>query len=541
MIEQVVSAPADVATEAARRRTFAIISHPDAGKTTLTEKLLLYAGAVEVAGAVRGRKNSRHARADWLSIEQERGITVTSTALQFDYAGCRFNLLDTPGHQDFSEDTYRTLMAADGAVMVIDAARGIQQQTMKLFEVCKRRRIPIVTFINKLDQPALDPLALLDEIERTLGIDTVPMTWPIGDGIEFQGVYDLPGKRLLRFDRTEGGRRRAPVIESDLLGTHIEEAIDARSLARLRDEVALIQEVNGNLDFSRFQHGEQTPVFFGSALTNFGVGLFLDALVELLPSPGPRASEERIVEPDEAAFSGFIFKIQANMDAQHRDRMAFLRVCSGRFEKDMEVHHSRLGRRIRLSRPHRLFAQERTTAEVAYAGDIVGLVNPGTFVIGDSLSAADSVRFDPIPRFPPEIFGLLENRDSSRYKQFHKGVIQLEEEGVMQVFFSVDRGRQPILAVVGDLQLDVAVARLNAEYGAESSIHRLQYTMARWIERTAESSAKLEWPSRDSLLVEDLAGNQVGLFASAWGLRLTETENPTYRFEEMPATHRSSV
>jgi peptide chain release factor 3 len=538
VIEQAVPVSSTLSAEAARRRTFAIISHPDAGKTTLTEKLLLYSGAVEVAGAVRGRKNQRHATADWLSIEQERGITVTSTVLQFDYAGCRFNLLDTPGHQDFSEDTYRTLMAADGAVMVLDAARGIQQQTLKLFEVCQRRRIPIVTFINKLDQPAQDPLALMDEIERTLGIATAPMTWPIGDGIDFQGVYDLRSKRLLRFQRTEGGRRKAPVVESDLWSSEMEDAIDAQALARLREEVGLVQEINGALDPERFRHGEQTPVYFGSALTNFGVGLFLDALVELLPSPGPRPSEQRLVDPDEEAFTGFIFKIQANMDAQHRDRMAFLRVCSGRFEKDMDVHHARLDRRIRLSRPHRLFAQERTTAEVAYAGDVVGLVNPGTFAIGDSLSAGDPVRFDAIPRFPPECFGLLENRNSGRYKQFHKGLAQLEEEGVVQVFFTVDGGRQPILAAVGDLQLDVVLARLQAEYGVDAAIHRLHYTLARWIDGDPQAVANLVWPSRDSALAEERSGRRVGLFPSSWALRLTESENPGLRFLDVPPEER---
>jgi peptide chain release factor 3 len=364
---------ADPAAEAARRRTFAIISHPDAGKTTLTEKLLLYAGAVELAGSVRARANGRHSTADWLAIERERGITVTSTALQFDHLGCRFNLLDTPGHRDFSEDTYRTLLAADGAVMVLDAARGIQQQTLKLFEVCRRQRLPIVTFINKLDQPGREPLALLDEIERALGLTTALLSWPIGDGPDFQGVYDLRQRSLHRFERTERGQRRAPVVTGALDDPMWSSLLGEAAWHRLREEVALVTEVGGAFDLDRFLGGDQTPVLFGSALTNFGIGPFLDALAELLPAPGPRASDRGLVPPDDPDFSGFIFKIQANMDPRHRDRMAFLRVCSGRFEKDMEVFNPRLGRTVRLTRPHRLFGQDRETVEEAFPGDVVGL------------------------------------------------------------------------------------------------------------------------------------------------------------------------
>ncbi|MDP9366122.1 MAG: peptide chain release factor 3 [Chloroflexota bacterium] len=520
----------DVAAEAARRRTFAIISHPDAGKTTLTEKLLLYAGAVELAGAVRGRANSRHATSDWLAIERERGITVTSTALQFDHLGRRFNLLDTPGHQDFSEDTYRTLLAADGAVMVLDAARGIQRQTLKLFEVCRRQRLPIVTFVNKLDQPAREPLELLDEIERELGLATAPLTWPVGDGLDFQGVYDLRARELLRFTRTERGQRKAPVVRAALDDSALAAALGEAAWARLRDEVALIEGVGSSFDPGRFRAGDQTPVFFGSALTNFGVGAFLDALADLLPPPAARTSDRGPVAPEAAGFSGFVFKIQANMDPRHRDRMAFLRVCSGRFRKDMEAFHPRLGRTVRLARPHRLFAQERETVEEAFPGDVVGLVNPGLFAIGDTVCEGDTLRFDPVPRFPPECFGRLANLSTSRHKQFHAGLAQLEEEGAVQVLFSLDGAREPILAAVGELQLDVVVARLRSEYGVEATVGRLPFVAALAVEGAGERGAEVVWPTRDVLRTEDRDGRLIGLFASDWTRRYAEELNPGVTF-----------
>jgi peptide chain release factor 3 len=528
-----VAAGGEVAVEAARRRTFAIISHPDAGKTTLTEKLLLYAGAVELAGAVRGRKGGRHATADWLAIEQERGITVTSTVLQFDHLGRRFNLLDTPGHQDFSEDTYRTLLAADGAVMVLDAARGIQRQTLKLFAICRRQRLPIVTFVNKLDQPARDPLELLDEVERELGLATAPMTWPVGDGGDFRGVYDLRSRELLRFARTERGQLKAPVvrvaIDDPALATELGEA----AWLRLRDEVALLEGVGASFDAERFRAGDQTPVFFGSALTNFGVGPFLDALADLLPPPRARASDRGPVPPDAPNFSGFVFKIQANMDPRHRDRMAFLRVCSGRFRKDMEAFHPRLARTVRLARPHRLFAQERETVDEAFPGDVVGLVNPGLFAIGDTLCEGEPRRFDPVPRFPPECFGRLANLSSGRHKQFHAGLAQLEEEGAVQVLFPLDGAREPILAAVGELQLDVVVARLRAEYGVEAAVDRLPYVAAFAVEDAPEQGASMVWPTRDVLRTEDRDERLVGLFASEWARRLAEERNPGVRFRPL--------
>ncbi len=523
----------DVLTrEVARRRTFAIISHPDAGKTTLTEKLLLYGGAVELAGAVRGRKHGRHATADWLAIEQERGITVTSTALQFDHLGCRFNLLDTPGHQDFSEDTYRTLLAADGAVMVLDAARGIQRQTLKLFEVCRRQRLPIVTFVNKLDQPARDPLALLDEIERELGLPCAPMNWPIGDGTAFQGVYDLRHRRVLRFERTERGQRMAPVVDGSLDDPALAGELGEAAWRRLREEAELLEAIGATLDRDRFLAGEQTPVYFGSALTNFGVGPFIDALAEYLPPPGPRPSDRGPVPPTNDDFAGFVFKIQANMDPRHRDRMAFVRVCAGRFRKDMEVFHPRLGRNVRLTRPHRLFGQERETMEEAYPGDVVGLVNPGLFAIGDTLCTGEPLRFAPVPRFAPECFGRIENRSTGRHKQFHAGLAQLEEEGAIQILFSLDGAREPILAAVGELQLDVVSARLRSEYGVEPVVSGLPYDHARLVER-ADQGPPLVWPTRDALRTEDRAGRVVGLFASDWARRYAEEMNPEAEFRSL--------
>ncbi len=526
-------ADASVATEAARRRTFAIISHPDAGKTTLTEKLLLYAGAVELAGSVRARANGRHSTADWLAIERERGITVTSTALQFDHRGCRFNLLDTPGHRDFSEDTYRTLLAADGAVMVLDAARGIQQQTLKLFEVCRRQRLPIVTFINKLDQPGREPLELLDEIESTLGLATAPLSWPIGDGLEFQGVYDLRERSLHRFERTERGQRRAPVVTSALDDPMWSSLLGDTAWGKLQEEVALVTEVGGVFDRERFLAGEQTPVLFGSALTNFGIGPFLDALAELLPPPGARLSDRGPVPPQDPDFSGFIFKIQANMDPRHRDRMAFLRVCSGRFHKDMDVLHPRLGRTVRLARPHRLFGQDRETVEEAFPGDVVGLVNPGLFAIGDTLCQGEPIQFSPVPRFPPECFARIENRSTGRHKQFHAGLAQLEEEGAIQVLFAIDGAREPILAAVGELQLDVTAARLRSEYGVETDVHRLPYETALWVEGAGEGGKGLVWPTREALRAEDREGRLVALFGSDWVRRYAEEKNPGVVFRAM--------
>ncbi|MBI3967293.1 MAG: peptide chain release factor 3 [Chloroflexi bacterium] len=518
--------------EVARRRTFAIISHPDAGKTTLTEKILLYAGAVELAGSVRRRKHQRHATSDWLAMEQERGISITSTALQFDYRGYRLNLLDTPGHQDFSEDTYRTLVAVDSAIMVLDHAKGIEPQTRKLFEVCRRLQIPILTFINKLDQPGQSPLALLDQIEQVLNIAAVPRSWPIGEAPSFQGVYDLERQQVLRFERTDRGQYRAPMSVSDLGDPSLSVQLGRDAHQQLQEEVELISAAGVDFDFDRFRAGELTPVFFGSALTNFGVEPFLDAFVHLAPPPRVRTSNCGPIEPATEAFSGIIFKIQATLDPQHRDRMAFLRICSGRFEKDLEVFHPRLRRRVRLSRAYRVFGRQRELVEEAYPGDVIGLVSPSVFAIGDTLSAQAELEFPPLPIFQPDHFGVLQNHHADRYKQFTRGLLQLEGEGAIQVLSAVDSARrESILAAVGELQFDVVLSRLRVEYGVEASVRRLPYTQARWIEGPPDALAGAIWP-RGTLLALHNAGPVV-LFETQWDLQLALARNPELRFETL--------
>ncbi|MET0514666.1 MAG: peptide chain release factor 3 [Nitrospiraceae bacterium] len=526
--------------EVLRRRTFAIISHPDAGKTTLTEKLLLYAGAVHLAGAVQARSHQRRATSDWMELEQARGISITSTMLQFDYDGTRVNLLDTPGHQDFSEDTYRTLMAVDSAVMVLDGAKGIEPQTKKLFAVCRRRGIPILTFINKMDQPGRQPFELLDEIERTLGMTAVPFNWPIGEGASFQGLYDLRERQVLFFERTAHNQRRAPMQIDTFPHPRLAEKL-GEAYGPLQEEIGLLTGAGTAFDHTRFLAGDLTPVFFGSALTSFGVGPFLDAFIHLAPPPGPRPSTQGLVLPTDEAFSGFVFKIQANMDPQHRDRMAFLRICSGRFEKDMMVYHPRLGRKIRMTRPHRLFGRDRETIEEAFPGDVVGLVNPGLFAIGDTLCASGSLAFDPIPHFPPECFAVLRTQDISKYKQFQKGLQQLEEEGVMQIFFSPDHvRREPILAAVGELQFDVVVSRLQSEYGVKTSVERLPHTLAQWISGDARRIADAYWPA-DTLRLVDRNGHQVMLFPSEHLLAYCIKSNPSVEFRPAPPDESSTA
>ncbi|HTD35199.1 MAG TPA: peptide chain release factor 3, partial [Candidatus Elarobacter sp.] len=433
--------------EVAKRRTFAIISHPDAGKTTLTEKLLLYGGAIVTAGQVAARRRARAATSDWMELERERGISITSTVLQFPYDGHTMNLLDTPGHQDFGEDTYRTLLAADAAVMLIDAARGVEPQTKKLFAICRARRIPLFTFINKMDRPSRDPLELLDELENVLGIGAYPMNWPLGNGETFRGVYDRRTHEVHLFERTQHGAKRAPVTTADRNDPAIAALVDERTYRQFRDELELLEGAGSAFDREAMLRGAVTPVFFGSAVTNFGVQLFLDAFVTMAPPPVPRAA----IAPDDGEFTGFVFKIQANMDPRHRDRVAFVRVCSGKFERDMVVRNARTGREVRLSRAMRLFADERESLESAFAGDVVGLANPGVFAIGDTLYDGAAVEFPPIPAFAPEHFASVRSIDTASYKSFGKGIAQLREEGAVQVFYPFDSPRtEPILAVVGE-------------------------------------------------------------------------------------------
>src|SRR5262245_46549372 len=470
----------EIEREVARRRTFAIISHPDAGKTTLTEKLLLYAGAIELAGAVRGRKARRHATSDWMALEQERGISITAAALEFELDGRRMSLIDTPGHKDFSEDTYRALVASDSVVMVIDAANGVEDQTRKLFEVCRRHRLPILTFINKLDRPARDPLELLDDLERTLGIAAAPVNWPVGSAEAFRGVYDIDRRTLLLYEREAQGQFRAPVDVASLDDPHARDLIGAGVYAHFIESLEVIREAGTSYDAAGYRAGRQTPVFFGSALTNFGLEPFLRAIVELAPSPQPRMSDAGLIAPADERFSGFVFKIQANMDPRHRDRVAFVRVCSGRFTKDMQIMNSRVGRPIRASRAYRFFGRDRETVAEAYAGDILGLVNPGQFTIGDTLHTGAPLRFSDVPRFPAEHFGRARLNDT-RYKQFDEGLQQLEEEGLMQLFYIEGQRREPIVGVVGALQLDVITSRLRTEYGVDAQIDTASYAAARWV------------------------------------------------------------
>jgi peptide chain release factor 3 len=511
--------------EVARRRTFAIISHPDAGKTTLTEKLLLYAGAIELAGAVRGRKARRHATSDWMELEQQRGISITSAALEFELEGRRMSLLDTPGHKDFSEDTYRALMAADSVVMVIDAANGVEEQTRKLFEVCRRHRLPILTFINKFDRPSKDPMELLDDLERTLGIHAAPVNWPIGSAERFRGVYDIHARTLLLYEREAQGQYRAPVDMSALDDPAARALIGAEAYAHFREGLDLISAAGTHYQAAEYRAGRQTPVFFGSALTNFGLEPFLRALVELAPPPQPRPSDSGTVHPTDERFTGFVFKIQANMDPRHRDRVAFVRVCSGRFEKDMTLFNSRVGKPLRASRAYRFFGRERETISVAYAGDILGLVNPGQFAIGDTLHTGDPLRFLGVPRFPAEHFGRARLQDT-RYKQFDEGLRQLEEEGLMQVFFVAGGRRDPIVGVVGALQFDVIASRLRSEYGVAVEVEPAGYAAARWLAEPAQILPSLSSVGGQTALALDRHERRVLLFASDWELQYFERQHP---------------
>ena len=539
----------DPVREAMRRRTFAIISHPDAGKTTLTEKLLLYANAIDLAGAVKAKKNQRSATSDWMELERQRGISITSTVLQFGYRDYQVNLLDTPGHQDFSEDTYRTLAAADSAVMLMDAAKGVEAQTRKLFTVCRKRAIPIFTFYNKMDRPGREPLELLGEIEELLGIAGYPMNWPLGIGETFVGVYDRITKQVHRFEATEHGRYIAPVQVSGIDDPALMALTDERTYRQFREEIELLDLAGEEFDEDRFRRGELTPVYFGSARNNFGVQLFFDSFLEKAPSPmeGVQAFRRSGVQGSgnghapntqhltpNTPFSGFVFKIQANMDPQHRDCVAFMRVCSGRFERDMTVTHCRTAKKVRLSRAMKLFAQDRVSVEEAYAGDIVGLINPGLFSIGDSLSEGQMVDVESIPRFPPEHFATLRSPDPTKRKSFLKGLSQLEQEGAIQVLYGRNEARDPVLAVVGQLQFEVAQFRLKSEYGVDTILERLNYTCARWLEGP-ESDL-------DSLLrlssvrgMEDGQARLVALFDGDWSLKFASEKYPSVAFKEMPA------
>ncbi len=505
-----------------QRRTFAIISHPDAGKTTLTEKLLLFGGAIREAGAVKGKKARRHATSDWMEIEKQRGISVTSTVLQFSYKNRRINILDTPGHEDFSEDTYRTLTAADSAVMLIDAAKGVEPQTIKLFEVCSMRGIPIFTFINKLDREGKEPLALLEEIEEVLGIRSCPMNWPIGMGQQFLGIYNRSDRRFERF--TGRGEGTINIQVDDIESEELRDVLGADLHEQLQEEVMLLDIAGDPFDADLVQRGKLTPVFFGSAIANFGVETFLNQFIELSPAPGPRRTDEGLVEPSDESFSGFVFKIQANMNPAHRDRIAFIRMCSGRFERGMNVNHVRTGKKISLAQPQQFFGQGREIIDEAFPGDIIGIFDPGLFRIGDTLTESGWFNFEPLPQFSPEHFARVNVKNTLKYKQFHKGLEQLAEEGAIQVYRQVNRTEDMILGAVGRLQFEVFQYRMNAEYGAEVELTNLPYSVARWIE--TPNLETLNYDRYSNLIVKDQDDRYVMLFPNEFATHFVIDKNP---------------
>ena len=526
----------DIAKEIQKRRTFAIISHPDAGKTTLTEKLLLYGGAVQLAGSVTARKNQRATTSDWMELERKRGISISSTVLQFDYDGYRINLLDTPGHKDFSEDTYRVLTAVDSVVMVIDSGKGIESQTRKLFEVCAQRGVPIFTFMNKCDRPMREPLALLDELEGALGIGAFPVNWPIGNGFDFQGVYDRQSKQVSLFERTVGGQFRSPVSVGGLSDPIIRDRLDEATFLKVSEELEMLDLAGENFDQESVLAGKTTPVFFGSGVNNFGVQLLLDGFLKHSPPPKPRVMAGTPISPENPAFSGFIFKIQANMDPKHRDRIAFLRVCSGKFERDMTVFHPRVDRKVRLSSSHKLFGNERETVDEAYPGDIIGLVGHADFGIGDTLTDDPSILYKEIPRFTPEAFAYLHNPNTAKYKQFRQGLDQLLQEGVIQVLHLRDSATKvPLLAAVGPLQFEVVQFRLESEYGAVSRLEAAPWTVVRWLppEFMEPELDALSLPT-GSRIAFDMGRNPVVLFATDWSANYFMESNPKVTLSKLP-------
>lgn len=514
--------------EVDKRRTFAIISHPDAGKTTLTEKLLLFGGAIRLAGSVKARKASKHATSDWMEIEKQRGISVTSSVMQFDYNGHRINILDTPGHQDFSEDTYRTLTAADSAVMLIDVAKGVEAQTIKLFQVCAKRGIPIFTFINKLDREGRSPFELMEEIEQVLGIRSVPMNWPIGMGRELCGVYDRMNDQVELFQGDDHSNIQLQKVNG-YEDTVIREMAGEYLHDQLCQDLELLDVAGDPFDLEKVKRGELTPVFFGSAVNNFGVQTFLENFLKLAPKPEPRHSTSGMIEPTNEKFSGYVFKIQANMNPAHRDRIAFLRIVSGKFERGMSVKHVRVGKDIKLAQPQQFLAQDRDIITEAYPGDIIGLFDPGIFRIGDSLSQGSEIVFDELPTFSPEIFAKVTVKNALKHKQYQKGIDQLTEEGTIQVFTTVGF-EDTLLGVVGQLQFEVFEYRMKGEYGVDVQLQRMPFQFARWIVAEKIDPSKFRI---NSTLVKDKKGNYVALFENEYAMRTAMDKNPDAKFLEM--------
>jgi len=534
------------AAEIARRRTFAIISHPDAGKTTLTEKFLLYGNAIHLAGAVKDRKNQRATTSDWMELEKQRGISISSTVLQFDYAGCAVNLLDTPGHKDFSEDTYRVLTAVDAALMVIDAAKGVETQTRKLFEVCRRRGVPIFTFMNKCDRPTRNPIALLDELENVLGLQSSPVIWPLGNGPSFKGVFDRRTREVHLFERVPGGKFQAPVSVASLDDPAVRAKLDDDTYREVREQLEMLDGAGHPFDLAAVQGGQQTPVYFGSAVNNFGIQLLLDGFLKDSVPPAPRHSvsiqnpkskiENWTVPVAYEKFSGFIFKIQANMDPRHRDRIAFLRVCSGHFTRDMNVLHVRTGKTVRLSSSHKLFGQERETVDEAWPGDVIGLVGHDAFGIGDTLTEDRSILFDEIPRFPPEVFAYLSNPSPADAKKYRAGLEQLLQEGVVQSFTA--RHAPPgatLLAAVGPLQFEVVQWRLKSEYNAESRLEPAPFQLLRWLgPHPALANPSTLIVASGVSFGADKFDQPVVFFPNDWTMRYFIEKNPELKLHELP-------
>lgn len=521
-----------IQTEVARRRTFAIISHPDAGKTTLTEKLLLFAGAIQIAGSVKARKASRHASSDWMEIEKQRGISVASSVMQMEYRDCVINLLDTPGHQDFSEDTYRVLTAVDAALMVIDAANGVEPQTIRLLQVCRARNTPIITFINKMDREVREPLELLSEIEQHLGMDAVPFSWPVGMGKAFGGVFDIRRDRMRLFKAGQERRNDEDEFINGLNNPQIAQRFGS-AFEQASGEIELIQAAAPAFDQQAFLNGRQTPVFFGSAINNFGVQEVLDALVELAPRPGARQALERVIEPDEPKFSGVVFKVQANMDPAHRDRVAFVRVSSGRFERGMRLKVSRNGKEIRPNNVVSFLSQRRDLVDEAYAGDVIGIPNHGILHLGDVLTEGESLHFTGLPFFAPELFQAVEVKDPLRTKQLRTGLTQLGEEGAIQVFKPIAAGGALLLGAVGQLQFEVVAHRLKTEYGVDARLMPSRYNMARWITSDDPKELSKFIDANAANIAYDVVDAPAFLASSAAQLRVAEERSPAIRFHAM--------
>jgi len=519
--------------EIKRRRTFAIISHPDAGKTTLSEKLLLYGQAILKAGIVTTKTNRSYTVSDWMDIEQNRGISISSSALQFDFNGVRYNLLDTPGHGDFSEDTYRTLMAVDSAIMLIDCVKGVEPQTIKLFKVCRERGIPIFTFINKMDRPGKNPFDLLEEVEEVLGILAVPMTWPIGEPGQFKGVYDRTAGRAMLYERTAGGQWKAPVAGGSLASPEIRGLMSSADFSRIQEDMELVDGALHPFDLESFKEGELTPVFFGCAINNFGIDHFLESFTKLAPPPAPmETAQGEKIDPERKEFAAFVYKVQANMNPQHRDRMAFIRVATGKFEKNMTVRHQRSGKKVKLSYSYRLFGQKRETVEQAFPGDIVGLVNPGIYKVGDLLTTGQSIDIPNFPRFAPELFSRVYLTDQSQNKSFRKGIEQLGEEGVVQILTDRKKsGNLPVLAAVGQLQLEVFRERMSKEYRCDCRIEPLEYTCSRWIIGPLKDEAMYTFK-----IMHDELDRPMGLFRNEWHLNQCIAKEDDLTFLAHPPT-----